>query len=536
MFNFTPHVTKGLKTNRSGGKSFEVNAWTQLQRVLILGTAGGTYYVSERDLTQDAIAVVDACLKADGPRAVQMAVDVSVAGRAPKNDYAVYVLARASVVGDEATRKAANDAMTRVCRTGTHLFQWVSLVKAMGKGFSYGRRRAVKSWYFDRSPKDLAYQVMKYRQRKVNGQSWTHRDVMRLVRPKVKGDSYRTLTHWMVHGWEGVGEAPHPDEALVRIWAFERLKAVTSIEEACRLIRTYRLPRECVPTQWFGHAKAVKIWEALFEQGMPYTALMRNLGNMSRAGFLTKGSSNVREVNKLLTNAETIRRARVHPFNVLVALKTYEAGQGVRGSNTWTPVKSTVGALDKAFYASFGNVPDTGKRWLIGLDVSGSMTWSNLMNVPGLTPRVASSAMAMIFARTQSKCDLMAFTHELVPINITPNDRLQDVVRKTDRLPFGATDCSLPMIYAKKQWKKHKKGYDGFVVYTDNDTNSNRKPPSQELQSYRKQSGINAKLIVQAMTADRFTIADPNDPGMLDMCGLDAAAPRIIADFVSETI
>ena len=33
------------------------------------------------------------------------------------------------------------------------------------------------------------------------------------------------------------------------------------------------------------------------------------------------------------------------------------------------------------------------------------------------------------------------------------------------------------------------------------------------------------------MAANRFTIADPQDRGMLDMVGFDSAAPQVISDF-----
>ena len=43
--------------------------------------------------------------------------------------------------------------------------------------------------------------------------------------------------------------------------------------------------------------------------------------------------------------------------------------------------------------------------------------------------------------------------------------------------------------------------------------------------------GIPAKLVVVAMVANEFTIADPLDAGMLDVVGFDSAAPALIADF-----
>ncbi|KKK70213.1 hypothetical protein LCGC14_2926230, partial [marine sediment metagenome] len=43
--------------------------------------------------------------------------------------------------------------------------------------------------------------------------------------------------------------------------------------------------------------------------------------------------------------------------------------------------------------------------------------------------------------------------------------------------------------------------------------------------------GIPAKLIVCGMTSGGFTIADPNDAGMLDVVGFNTATPKLINDF-----
>ncbi len=57
--------------------------------------------------------------------------------------------------------------------------------------------------------------------------------------------------------------------------------------------------------------------------------------------------------------------------------------------------------------------------------------------------------------------------------------------------------------------------------------------PSQALRQYREATGIDAKLIVCAMSASEFTIADPEDAGMLDMAGFDSAAPQVIRAFAA---
>ena len=46
-------------------------------------------------------------------------------------------------------------------------------------------------------------------------------------------------------------------------------------------------------------------------------------------------------------------QARIHPFNVLVALKTYQSGHGEKGKLRWTVNSAICDALEEAFYSSF---------------------------------------------------------------------------------------------------------------------------------------------------------------------------------------
>ena len=55
--------------------------------------------------------------------------------------------------------------------------------------------------------------------------------------------------------------------------------------------------------------------------------------------------------------------------------------------------------------------------------------------------------------------------------------------------------------------------------------------PAQALRAYRDARGIPAKLVVVGMTSNGFSIADPDDAGMLDVVGFDPATPPVIADF-----
>src|SRR5262249_14221358 len=243
---------------------------------------------------------------------------------------------------------------------------------------------------------------------------------------------------------------------------------------------------------------------------------------------LVPGSDVTRRVIAQLGDAERLRTARIHPIAVLAALKTYAQGKGERGKSTWTPVPQVVEALDAAFYATFQNVEATGKRCLLALDVSGSMGTGTVAGLPGLTPRVASAAMALITAASEQHHTFLGFAHELIPLGISPRQRLDDVVSAISGTPFGGTDSALPMLWAIE----HKAKVDGFVVYTDSETWFGKIHPMQALAQYREKMAIRAKLIVVGMTSNGFTIADPDDAGALDVVGFDSGVPSVLADFV----
>ncbi len=513
-----PMPGRGMVPNSAGGYAFPLDDWARLDRFLVLGTEGGTYYIEEQALTLDNAQAVLRCVKADGARVVTRIVEVSEAGRAPKNDPALFALALAAAHGDPATRRAALDALPRVCRTGTHLFHFAQYVEQF-RGWGRGLRRAVAAWYLDQPGDRLAYQAVKYQQR----DGWGHRDLLRLAHPKTEDATRNSLFYWMVKGWEGVGAEPHPDPVLRLVWAAERVKRAPNAAEVAGLIRDYRLPREAVPTEWLTRAE---VWAALLDD-MPMTALIRNLATLTRVGLLTPGSAAARAVTAQLGDAARLRQARVHPIAVLSALKTYSQGRGERGQHTWTPVSQVVDALDAAFYQTFQNVVPTKQRWLLAVDVSGSMDGGTVAGVPGLTPRVAAGAMTLITAAVERRHSVLGFSHKLVPLSISPRQRLDDVVRTMAAVPMGATDCALPMLWALQQ----RAEVDVFVVYTDAETWAGAVHPVQALEQYRQRMGIPAKLIVVAMTSNGFSLADPNDGGMLDVVGFDAGAPEVMAQF-----
>ena len=513
--------------NSAGGYVYALDEWARVDRFLILGSEGGTYYATEHKLTAENAQHLRAMIGKHGVDVVRRIIEMSVAGRAPKQDPAIYALAMCAGWGDAQTRQLAlTEGLAKVCRTASHMLQFASYVEQF-RGWGRGLRRAVAAWYNDRPVRDLAYQIVKYQSR----HEWANRDLLRLAHPVAGGEDRQRLYAWVA--WKSnemfKGDTA-PSEDLRLVWAFERAKALTAELNAAgdgaklaAFVAGHKLPREAVPAEWLREAA---VWEALLAD-MPMTAMVRNLATMSRVGLLTPLSDATKFIVERLGDGERLRKARIHPIAVLAALNAYAAGRGVRGSNTWTPVDVIVRALDAAFYASFGNVTASGARVLIGLDVSGSMGSGEVAGVPGLTPRVASCAMAAVQVATEDRCDVMAFGHTFVPFAIERGEKLERITARASSLPFSNTDCALPMLYAMEK----RLAVDLFVVYTDNETWYGQIHPDEALRRYREQSGLMAKLVVVGTTATGFTIADPNDGGMLDVVGFDTATPNLIADF-----
>ncbi|MHA1828592.1 MAG: TROVE domain-containing protein [Candidatus Heimdallarchaeaceae archaeon] len=498
--------------NNAGGFAWQVDKWIQLERFLVLGSEGGTYYVKERELTKDNANSVLQCIKEDGIKTVNKIVEISEQGRAPKNDPALFALAMAAGLGDKQTKIAALGALSRVARIGTHLFHFLTYVQQF-RGWGRLLRDGVSNWYTDKTPEKLAYQIIKYQQR----DGWSHRDALRKCHPIAPSEAHNDIFKYITKQ-----ELRSSLQDSI-IDAFEKAKHTTDLKTLVKLITDYNLPREAIPTEALNNPI---VWEALLEN-MPMTAMIRNLGKMTSVDLLKPmGTATNKVVNRLLDES-LLKKAKIHPLSLLVALNTYFMGQGVRGSLSWSPIREIVDALDESFYLSFGAVEPTNKRTMLALDVSGSMTFSTIAGMTGITPRVGSAAMALITANIEKQYMFMGFSDRFIPLNISNRQRMDDVLKTVNKLSFSSTDCALPMIYALERDIE----IDTFVIYTDSETWYGNIHPSQALEKYRQKIGIPAKLVVVGMVSNNFTIADPNDSGMLDVVGFDTATPNVISNF-----
>lgn len=510
--------------NPAGGYVWRVSDHELVRRFLILG-ATSTMYTSRRKIARDAIEAIARIMQTEeGALGVlDMARDISVRGLAVKNEPAILVVVLGLTHQSERVRKRAEQVFNDVVRTGYHLFQAAHYINHL-RGWGRSIRRTFRNWYLSKTPDELAYQLIKYQGRIVDegdkGSRWTHRDVLRKAHATPTSAQYNALFRYATRG-EVLEGAPQ------LVFVRELIKRAQDVEEVLALIREYNLTHEFVPSEWLGHGA---VWKALLPN-LPITATLRNLGRMSALGILEPGSEAERLVIEKITDEERIIRGRVNPLAVHAALKTYLRGRGFRGNLRWEYNKRIANALQKALGTSFRAVEGTGKRILVALDVSGSMMYENLP-IPNTSAAEGGAVIAAALMRAEPNAYLIGVDTEIHEIGekvgATPTyKQLADIV---DEIGGGGTDLSLPFDYLLRK----KINVDAVVILTDSVTWAGGRHPFELLQEYRRCINKDTLVFLVAMTAEGYTIIEPEDKRSINLVGYDASLLGAIQGMLTD--
>jgi 60 kDa SS-A/Ro ribonucleoprotein len=513
--------------NNAGGYVFQVDDMKRVRRFLILGSDTNTFYQTSKKLTiENSQLIVDLIQAGKGKEVLDLACEVSDNGLARKNDQAIFILALCCAFGDNELKNYAVTCFNKIIRIGTHLFQFIHSWKQL-RGFGKLSKKIFTEWYLNKPLKELVYQVVKYQGRTVeegNTKSkWTHRDVLRLMKFKTEDKqrdnlfSYITKEQLKIEG----------DSQLSLIEGFEKAKVCSNEKDMVKLINDYKLTREMIPTTFLD--KPVIQEQIFYQSGL--IAIIRSLATWTVSGLIKDYNTDfVNKVCDKILNVEDLKKSKIHPLQILDAIKTYSGGHSLRGISTWKPVQKIIDALNEAFYLSFGFIEPTNKKIMIGLDVSGSMTSGNISGSL-LSPREVSAVLSMVTARVEKRYILKGFSHVLVEVPISPTMRLDQVIRVIESIQYGATDCSLPIINAMGN---NCYDIDAFIIYTDNETFAGRIHPCQALNQYNNKANRQAKLITVGMTSTGFTIADPSNKHMVDIVGCSIDTPQVISDIIRD--
>lgn len=528
----------GQVRNEAGGYVFSIGDEARLHRFLTMGTEGGTFYINEQKLTKENAAVVFRAAEQAPLLLVKAITEISKAGRAPKYKPAIFALAIAASHANDEGRKAALAALPEVCRTATQLFLFLEYVQQF-RGWGRGLRKAVGAWYDAQDIDRLATQVVKYRQR----EGWKHIDALRKSADRGPARSGNGTARDYTSGFDadhrllynyiaGRGLTDRDGSTLPGtlpdvVLAYEALKDADTLKQVITLAQVSAVTWEMIPDKWINEPS---LWEALIEKGIPQGALIRQLPRLTRAGVLT--GAMLDKVAEQLVDPERLKGARIHPMQLLVAARTYALGRSDRGSSTWTPSYKITEALTDGFYASFGAFTPAGVRTLVGIDCSGSMSWSNVGGLP-IEVVEACAAVAMVTAATEPDSRFIAFdTRPWELDGISSRRLLGDVTGYLKSQINGGTDVSQPI-----QWAlKNRVVVDSFQILTDGQTWQGSVHPFKAMETYRNRLNPEARLSVVAMVPTATSVVAPWDDKAIDVSGFDASVPQILADFAAGRI
>lgn len=487
--------------NSAGALTYTINDENTLRRFVVIGTEGGSFYTGQADLTKQDVETLDRLVGIDANAVVAIARDSGLV--APKRSFALFALAKAFAGG--ASKDKVLEALIVLVRTGTDLFEFVSYTAAY-RGWGRSFKGLVNEFMAVKGADTMSLWAVKYRSR----HGWTWQDLVRQAHPKAQDLRLNDVYAYMAKR--------HVGESLVGsvIDRFEQAKIVTGQRAIVSLVEA-GLPWEALSDE----QRTDEVWAALVPT-LGGTALVRNLGNLTRRGILKNLSPITHEA------AARVASVKQHPVKLLEALYTYQSGGSAgRGHGaSYTPIQEIVRALQTAVDRNFASGEATGKAFSVNVDVSGSMTWGSSSGSI-LTPAQAAAGIAQAIVSAEDRSVVHAFSHVLTPVDLGKTFKSAYKALYESNAAFGGTDCSMPMVKALKE----RTYVDVFVVITDNETWAHRNTPAQALRDYRKAVNPNAKLVVLACTATSFTIADPTDPGMLDIAGFSSDVVDIIQAF-----
>ena len=240
-------------------------------------------------------------------------------------------------------------ALPQVARTGTHLFLFAEYVEQF-RGWGRGLRRAVASWYVDKG---------RGRGRLPGGQVPPARGLVapRPAAPGAPGDRRAGAARHLRLDRAGLRLGEHDARALV-----EGVRAGAGGHRCRRRGRGWcastGCPGRCSPTP---RSARPTVWDALLDEGVPQTALMRQLPRLTRLGLLPDLGGRTDEVVAQLHRRGPAPQGAGAPgrrAGGAAHLRLGPLGCAARASGR--PSRKVVDALDAAFYRAFGAVQPSG--------------------------------------------------------------------------------------------------------------------------------------------------------------------------------
>ncbi|MEW5853127.1 MAG: RNA-binding protein [Myxococcota bacterium] len=392
--------------NEAGGVAYALHPKHALAQYAATGCLNHTYYASGEAQLQ---RVVNLAYEVDAEFVARTAVFCRT--RSFMKDMPALLCAVLSLKDGNALERVFH----RVMDDGKMLRNFVQVLRSGAVGRkSLGSRpkRLVRQWLERRSDEQVF--------RAAVGQSPSLQDVIKMVHPKPKDPAREALYGYLI----GKPKAGAPLSPLVQ--AFEEFKRNPGSE----------LPD--VPFQLLTSAPLEdRHWMEIARQASWQMTRM-NLNTFARHGVF-KDRKMTTLIADRLSNPDAIKRARVFPYQLMVAYQN--TGDGVPAV--------VVDALQEAMEIAIENVPRVEGKIYVLPDVSGSMLSPATGHRQGATSKVrcidVAALMAAAMLRKNPDAEVIPFAESARHVRLNPRDSVMTNAARLAKLGGGGTNCSAPL-------------------------------------------------------------------------------------------
>lgn len=199
-------------------------------------------------------------------------------------------------------------------------------------------------------------------------------------------------------------------------------------------------------------------WTAIAKKA-PWQMTRMNLNTFARHGVFDNEVM-VKLIANRLANADAVKRARVFPYQLLMAFKA-------AGGDVPNLIRD---ALQDAMEVATENIPHIAGKVYVCPDVSGSMSSPVTGQRAGATTAVRCIDVAALVAasilRQNPQAEVIPFESDVVSVPLNGRDSVMTNAQKLAAVGGGGTNCSAPLAWLNK---KQAKG-DVVVFVSDNES------------------------------------------------------------------
>lgn len=368
------------------------------------------------------------------------------------------------------------------------------------KSLGSAPKRLVRQWLERASERQLIQAAI--------GNDPSLADIVKMVHPRPADATRQAFYAWLIG----------------KPWDASALPETLRAFEAWKISREGKVPD--VPFQMLtAQDLGEKEWTAIANNASWQTTRM-NLNTFARHGVFRDAALAARLATRL-ADPEQIRRARVFPYQLLVAYLN-------AGADVPLVLRD---ALQDAMESAISNVPEIAGNVVICPDVSGSMQSPVTGYRKGASSKVScldvAALVAAAFLRKNSCARVLPFEIDVVEISLNARDSVMTNATKLASIGGGGTKCSAPL-----KWLLRDKttAIDLVIFISDNeswaDPRANRGTTMMAKWEEIRIRNPKAKLVCIDLVPNTTT-QTPDRKDILNIGGFSDSVFELIAEFAS---